>query len=265
MSKITTYSPSESKVATLKHPQGWNGMLGYTQQKEGRVLIITENFGRGCEREKPQCLRTEEAQSSLPWSDRPYMLMLGWPNSCCGSREAPLLLHPPSSQAAPHPLWTFNNKALINKVYFPGWQDGPEPLFVPGPTQQHVCWQTHRVTSSRLVKMFPSLSPLFLQRPLRQNFPPCLRATSEMSQRCEELRNYPDSNPGFPPLWGGRRVANTGSVGDKVLVCGWHGVTAGGDMLLQRRCNKCDSGFAQQKQENSPQLLSPPEQSRGGG
>lgn len=51
----------------------------------------------------------------------------GRPNSCCGSHEAPPPLPaPPPTQAAPHPpLWTCNNKALINKVDFPVRQDRP--------------------------------------------------------------------------------------------------------------------------------------------
>ncbi len=35
--------------------------------------------------------------------------------------------------------------------------------------------------------------------------------------------------------------------GRNVLFCGWHNVTARGNMLLQRRCNKCESRSAQQK------------------
>lgn len=68
------------------------------------------------------------------WFDSPYMLMLWRPNSCCG-----VCVSPPSPQPDGFPtlFWTCNNKALINKVYFPVNLGAPLPanipIFVPVP------------------------------------------------------------------------------------------------------------------------------------
>lgn len=135
--------------------------------------------------------------------------MLWRPNSCCGvcvkspPPPAPLLssLHPDSF---PTLFWTRNNKALINKVYFPVNLGAPPPLlanlpiFVPVPASlfdktnpeftpppfpaselgTKTCCGAH-------LKAAPQPLPLFLEEPpspkrkKKKNLPPCLRATCE--------------------------------------------------------------------------------------
>ncbi len=111
-------------------------------QEERRFINHYKNTWRGCGGEcslrRLSVSRRRNTKQPL-WFDRPYMLMFGRPNSCVGLREAPSTPAPPptqpASQPAPHPLWTCNNKALINKVYFPVRQHRPGPLFVPLPAR----------------------------------------------------------------------------------------------------------------------------------
>lgn len=134
----------------LQQPQDCNGMLGYTQHpereeninhyKKKKTLgeVVKGNAHSRCSVSESRRRNTKQPL----WFDRPYMLMLGRPNSCCGSHEAPPPLPCSSTQPAPHPLWTCNNKALINKVSLLSSEAGQTwtPLFVPLPAQQHPCW-----------------------------------------------------------------------------------------------------------------------------
>ena len=199
----------------------------------------------------------------------------GRPNSCCGSHEAPPPLSaPPPTQAAPHPLWTCNNKALINKVYFPVRQDRPgSPLCsTASATASVLAPKKKKKKPESLLKCLShsSPSPLFLESPLRpekKKIPPCLRATSQMfkrSQRGSQLSNTsptPKRSPGLTPLCHRYHVIKArvgGSEGGEGTECLFVG-----DTTLQREetCCYSDVGTSvirvcvRQKQENSPQLL----------
>lgn len=103
--------------------------------------------------------------------------------------------------------------------------------------------------SHSLLKLPPS--PPFFGVPSRQNFPPCLRATSEMFRRYREAHNSlnaallrgrappPQSITASCNVKSGRK----GGRGRKVLVWGWHDVTTRGNMLVERHCNKWDSAL----------------------
>lgn len=112
----------------------------------------------------------------------------------------PLLSSGSSTQTVPHPVWTCNNKALINKMYF-------FVVILGASSHQHLCsaasvgnwrsnlkshwnlelevggWGVEEEKRREKCRDAPPKAPLLFARPIYQKrtkkiLPPCLRATS---------------------------------------------------------------------------------------
>lgn len=126
-----------------------------------------------------------------------------------GVREAPPPRRSPPLLSSLHPdsfptlFWTCNNKALINKVYFPVNLGAPLlanlPIFVPAPASlfdktnpefttpqppaselgTKTCCGAHLKAAPLTSTPFSRGAPFAKKKKEKKNLPPCLRATCE--------------------------------------------------------------------------------------
>lgn len=161
----------------LQQPQDCNGMLGYTQHpereeninhyKKKKTLgeVVKGNAHSRCSVSESRRRNTKQPL----WFDRPYMLMLGRPNSCCGSHEIP---PHPSPAPPPSQLPTLSERVITKRWsikcrYFPVRQDRPGPPLcsTASATAPVLAQQAElRPLTSKMLS-HSSLSPLFLRAP----------------------------------------------------------------------------------------------------